>query len=245
MKRSIAVRSPVLSFLSSSPSLSRRTQDLLSTSLFSFKPLSLESLFRNDALDELFASKVPGVGKQWDSIGSQCQKSGTIIHFLSLRSSNQTIDVSERDANELHSLLAVTADRNDDSPAEVAIQRLRDSIANELTSKPYGSCSKIALSHSAGRPILASHLFTFGGGLPLIELPLGHTESQLTECSRGLKEVCIPHYDDVTYQDGSTLLSNGWRLPVSAQWSGTTSASCRCARSILDKTLTNFSLSRP
>lgn len=191
-------KSPVVTLLSPSPALSRRAQEALA-SLFGVVPHPQSDIAtdEDDVLDALFA--VPFLRKQWDSVASKCEVSGTIIHFLSLQGSsvlNQT--------TESLSVLSILG-----TPEGSVAERIRSNRAT-LAAHISGRVTRIALKHSLGRSLTVHDLLGLGGGLPLLQTSLDSGQASRPTRSAsdiGLREVALPHFDNSLYSDGRSLLS--------------------------------------
>jgi len=232
MKSSAALRSPVLTFLSSSPSTSQRTQELFRV-LFSLEPLSLprstlEQNIKNgesngvDSLNDFFSSTIPGfTSRKWESVASQCPTTGTIVHLLSPTTRQHTTNSNNNDddnsVERQLSLLSVSCGpmqkSSPDAPSTAtieAIQQSRHLLASHMKERTTGmNRLKLSTIGALGRTITTSHILD--DGLPLIDLPEKRMDSPSGKncvVVGGLKEFVIPHYDFATYsQDGSSLLS--------------------------------------
>lgn len=183
-----------MTLLSSSPALSRRAQAALQ-SLFGVAPQADITSDDDDALDSLFSN--PLLRKQWNSVASKCEVSGTIIHFLSVQESSENRDT------ETLSVLSLLG--TEDGSVEESIRSSRAILAEHMT----GSVTRVALKHSLGRSLTTYDLLGIGGGLPLLRAIDSTLASDNTSASsdRGLKEVALPHFDDAVYDDGRSLLS--------------------------------------
>jgi hypothetical protein len=220
-------KSPVVTLLSPSPALSRRAQEALA-SLFGVVPHPQSDIAtdEDDALDALFAA--PFLRKQWDSVASKCEVSGTIIHFLSLQGSsvlNQT--------TESLSVLSILG-----TPEGSVAERIRSNRAT-LAAHISGRVTRVALKHSLGRSLTVHDLLGLGGGLPLLQTSLdsGQASRPTRSASEiGLREVALPHFDNSLYSDGRSLLVHSIRLATAStsRWvvsiSGRTNSSTAACR---------------
>ena len=205
MRGTSLIKAPVATFLSSRLPLSLRTQETFHA-LFALEPVSLPPNVDSDEMNQLFASDIPGISLEWDSVASKCLSSGTVLHFISIKSPKSS------SKEEALSLLSITDDGNAKSDQD-SIQSARDYLASHMKNGPYGHIMKLSLTQAIGRSITPADILTFGGGLPLLQLgnftPKGSTPASNNNLNvnQGLKEVALPVYDDARYLDGSTLLS--------------------------------------
>lgn len=205
MNRTRFLSSPLVTLLSPSPVASRKAQLLLSA-LCGLEEVPLTFSSSGDDLDKAFQSFIPGFSRQWDSIGSKCPVSGSLIHFCSLTSPNSKVDDKRHGS---FSLLAITDVPTTTENGE-AIIKFRTLFASHVQER-----ASIIKMKSIRRPVSAEELLrtVARGGLPLLSLPQSVLEDN-GESRRddnqdaGLKEVVIPYYDYATYADGSTIFSN-------------------------------------
>lgn len=192
-------KAPVVTLLSSSTALSHRAQEAL-RSLFGVVRLPLVA-FRDDSLEARF-SNIP-FRKRWDSVASECQVSGSIIHFLSIQGSSEN-----RDSESL-SILSI-AGMCEGSPEE-RVRSSRALLADQIS----GQVARVTLTHSVGRRLSVQDVLGIGGGLPLLhQIDLlrspyrpHNTSASATSDSIGFREIALPHFDDAAYSDGRSLLS--------------------------------------
>lgn len=191
-----------MTLLSSSPALSQRAQAALS-SLFGLVSIPNIALPADDQLDALF-SNFPMFQKKWDSVASECELSGSIIHFLSLKGS------SENRKSESLSVLSI-AGMCESSP-EANIRSCRALLADQISSQ----VTRVTLTHSLGRLLSVQNVLGIGGGLPLLHQidaiqSFNRTKSNAPVSAAfdgvGFCEVALPHFDDAVYTDGRSLLS--------------------------------------
>lgn len=186
---------PVISFLSPSPSASRKAQSILSK-LCGLEKVKLTSATLNDNLNSAFTSVVPGFSQTWDSVALKCSSTGAILHFLS----------GDKVKSEEISLLGLTESIEFDSNEE-AIRSFRDLLALHMNKRS----SSITIKSAFGVMSIEDLLCGFShGGLPLLSLPQSETSSDVLDDkneSYGLKEISVPYFDFAEYTDGSTLLS--------------------------------------
>jgi hypothetical protein len=92
-----------------------------------------------------------------------------------------------------------------------SVQESRRLIAHVCKEDGYLRSLRLIMKHSANRPISVSDIIGFGDGLPLLLLPMNDEETSIQPKSpikqTGLKEIAIPHYDDLKFPNGQTLLS--------------------------------------
>lgn len=218
---SAAASTVVITLLSSSPALSRRAQTALQ-SLLKVEPVSFtaDSIKDGDALDGIIPFRSNSTS--WDSVVSREAASGTILHFLSINGS-----VENRDKEQLSvlSLVEQEAGVGSSSSVDESIQFSRNLLAEQINNRAGqsffspSSTTKIAMKHSLlGQSVTTNDLLGFGGGLPLLKPLAGAsleaasspevtTKKNKNEPTIRFKELCIPHFDDASYPDGSTLLS--------------------------------------
>ena len=205
MRCTSSIKAPVVSFLSSRLSLSRRSQETFHA-LFALEPVTLSTNVDNDEMNQLFASHIPGLSLEWDSLASKCHSSGTVLHFISIKSPK----LSSKD--DTLSLLSIT-DNGDAKSDQDSIKSARDNIATHMKHGPYGYITRLSLAQAIGRSITPADILALGGGLPLLQLcnlaPKGSNPASNNNLNfnKGLKEIALPVYDDARYRDGSTLLS--------------------------------------
>ena len=190
-------KSPVVTLLSPSPALSRRAQEALD-SLFGVVPHPQQDMVAGeDALDALFAA--PLLRKQWDSVASKCEVSGTIIHILSLKGSSIMGQTAE-------SLSVLSIVGTQEGSIGESIRSNRATLAAHIS----GRVTRIALKHSLGHPLTVHDLLGIGGGLPLLKTSFNSVPTSIPTSSSsdtGLREIALPHFDSALYSDGRTLLS--------------------------------------
>jgi len=221
---------PVVTLLSRSPAVSRRTQSLLQ-SLFGMKPIDMPLKYENgDVLERAFPSFLGGRNK-WESVASQCVLSGTVLHLLSPPfGSDADGNTKDRKRSPDLSLLSVTQGVRDgesaaDATAAASVQESRRRLAlhvRELGSNSVAMVMKMTIGTAMGWQFGASHLFGNGvkEGLPLLDLPSkdgNHNAVPLWQADESaemrarksfrLREVVLPYFDDASYEDGSSLLS--------------------------------------
>lgn len=150
------------------------------------------------------------------------------MHFLSLTSNSSQIDSfvrshlkSEPSQGNI-SLLSITNEstsRNVNNERDCygmvkSIFKSRDLLASHITSNQNGYMKLLAMQ-SIGRPIKASHVLGCNL-LPLLNLPSVNSVTRCSEISDSLpclrkptflRELVLPHFDDVCYPHNSSLLS--------------------------------------
>jgi hypothetical protein len=204
MKYTSSLKAPVVTFLSTSPSLSRRSQAIF-RAFFALEPISLSDSVATDEMNQLFTSRVPGMNLEWDSVASICQFSGTVLHFLSTKSPEKSLK------EERLSLLSIT--NAESKSGSDSVKAARGELAWHISQGSHLNITSILLAHAIGRPPTVAQVLSLDGGLPLLQLgkrsEMNSTApTQSTDFNKGLREVAIPVYDDSEYRDGSTLLSH-------------------------------------
>lgn len=173
-----------------------------------------------------------GKNRTWDSIASRCPTSGAIVHFLSLKKTESTVEDSKREISGTNlSLLAITAgikeeeNENLDSGVDDAIhweamasvmksrQILASHFEHTFGNGMYATAQVLRLIalQMANRPLNPSHLLGWSHGLPLLQFPPRSNRSnfaskdQTVQCQKGLREIVLPHFHDAYYDNGLTL----------------------------------------
>jgi len=223
---------PVVTLLSKSPDVARRTQSLL-RSLFGMKPVVplRRRQEEGDELDKIFPPFL-GWRMRWDSVASQCASSGAVLHLLSpsCQSSTDFIMSAGGGSPEL-SVLSVTNGIEEGGPpsgeeASLSVHKSRHQLAlrmHELGNDSTTTAMKTMMRTSLGQKLNVSHLLgsCSKSGLPFLDLPSTecgenntvflqkgkcHLETE-TMGTFKLREIALPYFDDATYEDGSTLFS--------------------------------------
>jgi hypothetical protein len=194
------IASPVVSFLSPSPSASRKAQVLLA-SLCGLQEVQLPSFQKqDDRLNASFESFLPRFSKSWDSVALKCNYTGTLVHFCSEYSNSG----GESSRKQPFALLGITHTANEDS-SEQAVQSFRDLLASKVQQRS----SFIKFKHSFGSLSPEELLRDVSrGGLPLVSVPSPKHEVSEQTPPAGLKEVVVPFFDFSEYADGSSFLSH-------------------------------------
>jgi len=198
MHRTLMNGAPTITFLSRSPSSSRKAQALFN-GLFGVRPVVEPSNEKEDSSNThegSFDSRISGIfdgveedsindmfhpmfGKKWDSSASICASSGTIFHFLSLTSKTANESTDEDDLG--LSLLSITPGPDDlrkksasslgDGTISQSILMSRQLLSSHMEqhSNPKILGLKLALLHGLGKPIMNSRLMgRENDGIPLL-----------------------------------------------------------------------------
>jgi hypothetical protein len=190
----------VVSFLSPSPSASRKAQVLLA-SLCGLQEVQLPSFQKeDDRLNASFESFLPSFSNSWDSVALKCNSTGTLVHFCSENSNFG----GESSRKQPFALLGITHMANEDS-SQQAVQRFRDLLASKVQQqssfikfkRSFGSLSPEELLRDVSR-----------GGLPLVSVSSPKHEVSEQTPPTGLKEVVVPFFDFAEYADGSRFFSH-------------------------------------
>jgi hypothetical protein len=203
MQRTSSLSSPVITFLSPSLTASKRARSLLSA-VCSFQNGSVS--VSGDELDMVFQSAIPGFSRKWDSVASICDLSGSVIHFCSM-------DSGEGKQGSF-SLMGVT-DSSQQDEANDAVQEFRNLLATHVKKRSNTLKLRDSMGASLTPAKLLRSLSTWG--LPILSMPgFDDAEDAATENQElGLKEIVVPHFDQASYADGSTIQSKIYeaRLP--------------------------------
>lgn len=227
---------PVITFLTQSPSSSRRTQSLLKD-MFGMEPskqiINKPEEEEATSLDAMFSLQIPGLSTpRWDSVASTCPSSGTVLHFLS-PTTNSTADVektalspSENNGLDLLSISYSCAEvgslEEETLTTSNAILEARQFIASHMgigksSSSNFGAGVKLAMKIALGRPVTTSQISGLPDGLPLLKLPSGDIQNNFemsnhTPSAKStpfwLREIVLPHVDDDLDMNGDSLLSS-------------------------------------
>lgn len=242
---------PTITLLTRSPLASRKTQSIFKA-LFGMRPIGEPSTNRNEhgvsaaantrisdvcnrikkeSMNEMFH---PLLQKNWDSVASIDDTSGTILHFLSLSSSkNEEEQSDELDSNDFGlSLLSVTEGSNDIQSGPDAVldpEAISESVVMarrvlashvEEHSNPKTLGLKLAALHAINKPVTHSRLMgRENDGIPLLKLPTTPCNNETSDTSNAncennietplfrLREIVLPYFDDAMCASGRSLLS--------------------------------------
>ena len=217
------LRVPVLTFLSRSPSASRRSLRLLEK-LASVQPLdndsssssssssSQQSTTQRDGLDASVFSSALLKKYSFDSVASICPKSQVVIHLVSIADgqtqSSHTEANEARTSNNFLSLLSVTDDGSSYDDADQSLKHSRNYLSKHLK----GGAGMILGAQLAMRvrtndkyPVEAYHLLE--GDLPKLDLsclsqykgnePLSTQKQRILQPGiSGIRELVIPSFDN-------------------------------------------------
>eukprot|EP00523_Entomoneis_sp_CCMP467_P016934 CAMPEP_0168786834 /NCGR_PEP_ID=MMETSP0725-20121227/11485_1 /TAXON_ID=265536 /ORGANISM="Amphiprora sp., Strain CCMP467" /LENGTH=378 /DNA_ID=CAMNT_0008837013 /DNA_START=35 /DNA_END=1171 /DNA_ORIENTATION=+ len=193
MRRTIAAQSarasaPAVHILSPSPDASRRFRERLA-GIFGWEAVADD----NDPSDGFFfdnpSQLFPSI--QWDSIGLQCPKTGTLIHWVSLANSTHT------EQTQPHALMGVQAATN----LAEARTMLAESVQSTLSSQTF-----ITLRSSLGQALSPTH-FLGPSASPVISFggrQGDETQQDATTASpaqKTLKEIALPFFIDDNRDD--------------------------------------------
>jgi hypothetical protein len=195
MKRSLNRSAPVVTLLSPSPAASIRAREWISQ-WTGFTTVAAHMTPEIDDFNNLFRSSfLPNM--KWNSVFLQCPRAGTILHWLSVASARDKAGPLE--------LLAVQE--------AASLVEARNMLAESIHKT--ASIPTIFFKNTMGFSVTAKELLG-RHNLPVLDWSRTamNESSTVTPESGELKEVAIPAYDDATYPNGTTFLSNFSQSPL-------------------------------
>jgi len=221
MRATSSLRVPVISFLSQSPSSSRKTLSFLQR-ISSIQPLRLMPLKERDVLDDAVFSS-PLLSKwRFESAASMCPVSNAVIHLISLTDGTDDKENGDRTEDSITdnefsrssnsiSLLSITGTVN--TNAKESVLESREILSQHLRGSGgvlLGVKLAMRATYSA-HPVEGAHIL---GELPVFDLPsavslnvssgdegisgCASTRSNSMERPCFLREVVIPHFDSTS-----------------------------------------------